>query len=176
MVTVDDIIKNENYTPALLMGGYSKEFKAMYNGSILHAYTFDDVREIVETYSGVGRSSLTVIDGVGFLSPVAVRTLLKFIEEATFPIILLSYKDTVPDVILSRMKFVLTKPVFEVGNFDFGSLGSCIDYLSNQEEKVHDYERYLYYAENCPVAYYLEKTGSSFGRDRRILGLLGAIK
>lgn len=167
---IKDILKDHRFFPSLFLGQYSKDFKMEYKGSITSVYTIEDVSAVVERYTDIRRKELLVLDGVGFLSPVAVRKLLKFIEEASFPIALLSYKDTVPNVILSRMKFVFTKPVFEVGKFDFVSIDKCMGLLAESED-MKDYERYLFYAEHCPVLYYLEKTGYH----KRVISLLGVV-
>ncbi len=169
-INIKDIIDNKDNFPAIFLGVYSLEFKKNFTGSVYRLSNIKDVSDIVSMFMEKSFSNLIVLDNIGFLVESAVRSLLKFIEEADFPIALLSYNDRIPDVILSRMKNIYTKPVFSVGEFDFISYNKCLSSIIEQD--LSDYDRIINYSLHCPIAYYFEKSGSSFNQDKRILKLI----
>lgn len=158
---VKDILNNPNYCPCLLLGKYVTEFKKQYKGKIFMVSTLEDVRYITSNYSGImdleGR--YFVMDGIGFLSETGQNSLLKFIEESKFPIVLLSYYDKVSPIIMSRMKFIFKKSSVKVDNLKFMKVNDCLNELERKEkeEEVTELDRIKYYSDNCPLAYYLEK-------------------
>ncbi len=171
IIDIERIIEDKENFPAIFLGRYSLDFKRAYKGVIYRLSGTKEVTEVVDQYSDLTTDDLMVFDNIGFLYDSAIRSLLKFIEEAQFPIALLSYSDRIPDVILSRMKQVFTKPVFKVGEFDFISVGNCLDNVI--EQNLSDYDRIIEYSLSCPLAYYLEMSGTSFNRDKKILKVLG---
>ena len=106
---VDMVLKDESMTPCLLIGNYVNAFKRRFKGTIERAYSLEKVRIITEEYEGVGsvNSGYLVIEGIGYLSSVGQNSLLKFIEESSLPIVLLSYQDKVINTIRSRMKITV---------------------------------------------------------------------
>lgn len=108
---VDTILMNPRLTPCLMIGNYVNAFKRKFKGTIERAYSLNKVRIIVDEYEGVGHvnSEFLVIEGIGYLSEAGQNSLLKFVEESSLPIILLSYQDKVLNTIRSRMKIVVKR-------------------------------------------------------------------
>ena len=106
---INMVLSNKNLTPCLMIGNYVNVFKQTFKGTIERAYNLDKVRVITEEYEGVSHvnSEYLVIEGIGYLSQTGQNSLLKFIEESSLPIILLSYQDKVLNTIRSRMKIVV---------------------------------------------------------------------
>jgi hypothetical protein len=163
---VTDVISSPEYCPCLFIGKYVTEFKKQYKDKIFMASTLEAVRNIVDNYTGVSslEGRYIVLDGVGFLSDVGQNSLLKFIEESMFPIVLLSYYDKVSPIILSRMKFIYKSPVTKVSNLFFDKLSECFETVEEKSkearghgEEFSDLERTKYFAEHCPMAYYFER-------------------
>lgn len=176
---VKTVLDNPDYCPCLLLGKLAVEFKRQYKGKIFLVGNLEAVRGVVNEYSGISdlEGRYCVLDGVGFLSDIGQNSLLKFIEESKFPVILLSYYDKVSPIIMSRMKFVFKAPIMEVDNLKFMRAEDCfnaLDEKSKQEELTMD-DRVKYFAENCPLAYYIENSGNYDSGSRRINKLLGKL-
>lgn len=92
-------------TPILLIGGAMKAFKSLYKGNIHRVNTSDEARAFVEEFTGVEYNKLIVIEDISNLR--RDELLLKLIEEAKFPLIMLASKDNVIPTILSRTKYII---------------------------------------------------------------------
>lgn len=171
---IDEIIKNPDYCPALLLGQYTIEFKKKYKKPIYMASTLESVRAIVDNFSGIPslQNDFLVLDGIGFLSEAGLSSLLKFIEESSFPIICLSVFDRIIPTIMSRMKFVFKKPLVQMKKLDFTSLERCYETI---EKDFTYFDRVRHYIENNPVGYYLEMHGSN-RLNNRINRIISKIK
>ena len=174
---VQSVLESERFCPCLLLGKYSNEFKKRYNGSIHVVYNINDVKELVENYSGKKGDRHFVIDGVGFLNEQAQQPLLKFIEESRLPIVLLSYFDSVSPIIMSRMMCIYKDSGSNLPKSLLGTtgVGDCFDKL--REMDVEDgglsfRDRIKFYSENCPLGYYLE---SKHGRYDSLLVKVGGV-
>lgn len=177
MSIYDDIINNKEYCPALLIGQYSVEFKQYYRGKIFNVSTLEDVRSLVSQYYGIEdlEGRIMVLDGISFLSDYGQVHLLKFIEESTFPIVILSYYDKVSSIIKSRMKYVKKSSVVSISKMDFTSIGSVYDALNEKQLKGLDREKYV--MSNCPNIYYLEHLSKDYsGSDAKINRIIGKLK
>ena len=92
-------------TPILLIGGAMTAFKSLYRGHIHKVNTTDEAREFVTEFSGVEYNNLVVLEDLSNLKRDEV--LLKIIEEAKFPLIMLASQDNIIPTILSRTKYVI---------------------------------------------------------------------
>jgi hypothetical protein len=175
---VQDILSNPSYCPCLLLGGYTIAFKKTYAGRIFKAYTLEDVRNLVEDFSGISDMDgmYLVIDGIGYLNDIGQNSLLKFIEESKLPIVLLSYYDKVSPIIQSRMKFTFKESIIKVKSLKFMSISSAVRVLEEkkQEDKeMSDIDEAKFLAESCPKAFgLLNMAGSRDYASRRVLKLL----
>ena len=152
------VLNEPELCPCLMIGEYVNEFKKRFVGTIERAYRLDEIKRIVESYDGVTsvNSGVLVIEGIGFLSDTGQNSMLKFIEEAKVPIILLSYNDKVSSIIHSRMKIVVKrwKPV---QNMKFQKARNAYATIQDKKrelrEKFSSYEEIQYMADNCPELY-----------------------
>ncbi len=174
---VQSILDSVKFCPCLLLGKYSNDFKKQFKGTVHVVYNINDVKELVENYSGKKGDKHFVIDGVGFLNEQAQQPLLKFIEESTLPIVLLSYFDSVSPIIMSRMMCIYKDSGSHTPKSltNFVRIGDCFDELSRMESEdggLSFRDRIKYYSENCPLGYYLE---SKYGRYDSLLTKIGRI-
>jgi len=164
--TIKTILDNPNMCPCLLLGKYVTEFKKLYRDRIFQTYKLEDIRNLVYDYSGYDNldGKFMVIDGIGFLNEMGQNALLKFIEESTFPIILLSYYDKVMPTILSRTKFIFKKPIKEVTNLKFVKVKDALA-LVEEKKKSPDFtemDEIALYAEICPAAFVLKYSAAEY--------------
>ena len=175
---IKNILKSKEYCPCLLLGRYATEFKKFYRDKIFMVNDLDAVRNVVNNYSGIEdlEGRYFVMDGVGFLSDIGQNSLLKFIEESKFPIVLLSYYDKVSPIIMSRVKFVFKESPAKVTNLKFVKPSACIEYVTEKEKSSEDFtetDRINYYADNCPIMYYYEnRLPFSDGMGKRLTKLI----
>lgn len=174
---IGKVLSDVSMTPCLLIGRYVNEFKRIYDGYILRAYTLSDVDYIIEEYDGIEsvNSEFLVLEGVGSLSMTGQNSLLKFIEESKLPIILLSYNDRVIDTIRSRMKIV-AKLWYPVKNFNFSRVKDAQNAL-NEKKKDGEFKgnaEIQFMADNCPRLYALrESSGDLYDfNNQRMLNLM----
>lgn len=154
------ILKDRNLTPCLLIGKYVNVFKQVFNGTIVRAYSLENVRHIIDEYEGITNvnSGTLVLEGIGYLSQVGQNSLLKFIEESSLPIVLLSYNDNILNTIRSRMK--LTMKLWEpVKDFKYLDLLGAL--RAAEEKKASDANfrgnnEIQFYADSCPKLYVLK--------------------
>jgi len=154
------ILNNPERCPCLFIGKFVPLFKKLYQGRIFNLTTLDSVRELVNRFAGLSdlEGRFFVIDGIGFISPAAQNSLLKFIEESKFPIILLSYYDKVSSIIHSRVKFVYKRSPAELKTLKFIHPKDAFNIIEEKKKKDPDFsemDEVKFYADNCPAAYAL---------------------
>jgi hypothetical protein len=164
---VDMLLMNTSMTPCLLIGNYVNAFKRKFKGTIERAYTLEKVRIITDEYDGVSNvnSEFLVIEGIGYLSEAGQNSLLKFIEESSLPIILLSYQDKVLNTIRSRMKIVAKKWT-PIKALSYAGATECISAINEKKSQNQDFKGDLviqFMADNSPELYRLRlEAGSPF--------------
>jgi hypothetical protein len=181
---IDLVLQNELYTPCLILGKYIYDFKKKYQGKIFSVGTLEDVKYITDRfmYAKSLDGNYFVMDNVGFLNDMGQNSLLKFIEENQFPIVLLSYVDKVSPIIQSRMKFIFKKSIVETKNFRFMKLKdaiSTIDDMKKRDKDFNEMDELKFYAENCPSAYmYKYSAGDVFNQysNNRVLKMIAKMK
>ena len=142
--------------PVLLVGKAVSLFKQMYKGIINELKNTEDVKEFVSEYTGIKSSKPVVVSDIGYLQTQASFLLLKLVEEADFPVILLSTEDKVSSILLSRVKRVLKFPVNEQTDNKLISITDAYNQVYGESEnKVIN--KIDFYAENCPTLYKLER-------------------
>lgn len=146
--------------PVLLVGKAVSLFKNSYKGVIHELKNTDDVKEFISEYTGIKSSKPVVVSDLGYLQRHAAFLLLKLIEEAQFPVIVLSTEDKVDSILLSRIKQVVKFPMNEnTGNTlmsvsdAFNKVYGTKDDKDNSQKVV---DKTAFYAENCPLLYKLE--------------------
>lgn len=141
--------------PVLLIGKAVSLFKNMYTGDINELKNTDDVREFISVYTGMISSKPVVISDLGYLSFHAAFLLLKLVEEAKFPVILLSTEDKVDSILLSRVKRIVKFPLNEITNNNLVPIASAFEQVYGSDNKKI-MNKVQFYAENCPQLYKLE--------------------
>ena len=126
----------------------------MYKDPIRELKTNDEVKEFVTEYTGISSPKPVVISDIGYLQRHTAFLLLKLVEEAKFPVILLSTDDKVDSILLSRVKRVIKFPMDEQTNNNLIPISDAFAQVYGDEKKVVD--KVKFYAENCPQMYKLE--------------------
>jgi hypothetical protein len=155
---IRNVLDNPEYCPCAFIGQYVPEFKKIYADRILDLHGLEDVRTLIENFSGLKstQGKFMVLDGIGFLNPTGQNSLLKFIEENSSPIILLAYYDKISPIIMSRIKFVYKQPMSEVKNLHFIGLKEALNSVDNKRKSDPEYsemDELKFYAEMCPKAF-----------------------
>ena len=146
--------KIQETCPVLLVGKAVSLFKGMYKDPIRELKNNDDVKELVTEYTGIKSPKPVVISDIGYLQRHSAFLLLKLVEEAKFPVILLSTEDKVDSILLSRVKRVIKFPMDEVTNNNLIPISDAFAQVYGDEKKVMNKTKF--YAENCPEMYRLE--------------------
>lgn len=161
--------------PVILIGDAVVMFKKMYSGPIREVYTSDDVRDVVSDYYGI--DNLThplIIEDLAMLSSSSSFLILKLVEEAKFPIILLSSYDKVSPILLSRCKTIVKFSLTTI-NSQFMSAyrgrEAMDDYLGDGSARI-DQLRWM--RDNSPVLYYYENKVANKSKSsvEKMLGLI----
>jgi hypothetical protein len=179
--TVNSVLTNKEYCPCLFLGRSVMTFKKVYKDRIFSVSSLNDVRYVLEEFSGMSGlgDKYFVMDGIGYLNTVGQNSLLKFIEESKFPIILLSYFDIVSPIILSRMKFVFKEPIIQIKNLKFMSVDSALTLLEDKKSKDPDFtamDEVKFMAEHCPKVFALMNMDADHNfNSKRIMRLLGKL-
>lgn len=163
----------KNNTPLLLIGGAVVYFKQRFKGKIYNLRTNEEVRDFVSEFSGVVIPGPIIIEDLGNLSSQGSFLLLKLVEEAKYPIILLSYQDRVSSILLSRCKKVIKLPQSEDVSckmFDAARGLEYIDSYLQENTTIDDRDRLL--AETSPSLYRIEKSLKNTRNKDKIVILL----
>lgn len=151
------IMSAEKYSPVLLIGGAVIYFKQRYKSKINLLTNINDTRDFVADNINKIYDKPLVIDGVGNLVPNAQATLLKYIEEARTPIIMLSEQDTVSEIIKSRCRRMEKLPLSEKVTCSMYTAAKAYDIIEakiQENTAIEDREKLV--AEYSPALYQLE--------------------
>jgi hypothetical protein len=142
--------------PVLLVGKAVSLFKIMYKDPIRELKNNDDVKEFISEYTGIKTPKPVVISDLGNLQRQSAFLLLKLVEEAEFPIILLSTEDKVDSILLSRIKRIIKFPLDNKTNNSLIPISDAYDKVyGNDTDKTMN--KVAFYAENCPMMFKLEQ-------------------
>lgn len=159
--------------PVLLIGKAVSLFKQMYKGVVLEVKSSEDVRILVSDYTGIVSPKPVVVSDIGYLNKKAAFLLLKLVEEAKFPVILLSTEDKVDSILLSRVKRIIKFPKDDLTNNNLIPLKDAIEKVYGPEKNVVD--KVKFFAENCPILYQLE-SDIPYGKYRNdMIEILGGV-
>ena len=178
-----NVFKNvSEKSPVLLVGGAVSLFKRMYKGMIYSLYNINDVRTFVSRFSDISFDKTVVVEDIGRLDKQSSFILLQLVEESKFPMVLLSYKDNISDILMSRIKTYIKFPISDNTSCKFLSVSEAQSDLCDELGRitVDDDALVTYCAENCPVFYdlhlktmrlsnkgkYFELLGGSYGNSK----------
>lgn len=152
-LTKEKLIANGS---TLILGYAAKLVKQMLTGNYYTLTTADDVREFVGKFS-IKSDQLLVFEDLALLEPRVQAYLLKFIEEAYCPLLILSSRDSVLPTIISRCKRVIKVPT-PVNSKDIG----MSQFVEQVDQKIVDGENISNTLiddslKSCPEYYYLIK-------------------
>lgn len=106
MVT-KEMIDNLVY-PAVFIGDAVVDFKKIFTGYVNSIQSLDELREFVAYYNNIPvLDRVLVLEDISFLPKGSEGTLLKFVEETSLKLILLSRFDKMSNIMLSRIKTVV---------------------------------------------------------------------
>ncbi len=155
-------------SPVLLVNKAAILFREGYSKEIYHVENQEELKELVERFTNTPYSGVLVIDDISKIWDLSV--LLKFLEEATFPIILLAYKDTntLSTTILSRIKTYIKYP-YDVVSTNLTNAKDALDIWRVEQDKSNQ-DRF--YAQESPELYYLRIKSTRFKCNTKIVELL----
>ena len=165
-------------SPILLLEQAAILFRNSYNNEIHDVLTDEDLVNLVSSYSNIDYRGLLVIGGLSMIKNKAL--LLKFIEEASFPIIVLCNSDSngLDNILLSRFQTIIKIP---------NTSGACniipaIDGLETFREQARLLDDKTEYGRNkledkifateSPEYYYLKNKSSRYVCNDKIIDLL----
>ena len=169
-----DVVKNiRSNSPVILMADAVTVFKKLYSGPIKEVSSIEDVRDLVSYYYGIDNLNRPlIIEDLCLLTDSASFLLLKLVEEAKFPIILLSSYDKVSPIILSRCKYILKFSIADVSSlFMSASSGkeAMEEYLSEDSNQM---DKYRWMRDNSPQLYYYSIRCNNVSNVDKILKIL----
>lgn len=151
-------IINSLVFPAMFIGDAVADFKKEFRGYINTVQTLDELREFVSYYNGIeDLDRILVLEDISFLPRGSEGTLLKFVEETSLRLVMLSRFDKVSNIMLSRIKTVIKYYNEEVSSqFLPVSKGySGIEEMLKESSSYYDKIRYM--GKLSPKMIYLEK-------------------
>lgn len=154
--------------PMLVIGSAVLDFKKACSDPIVQVTDTQSLREVVAYYSSIAvLDRLLIIEDLSFLPKGAEVTLLKFVEETSLKLVLLSYYDVVSPILLSRCKVVVKyqKEPTESAFLSPADGSKKIDELVVENTSYYDRVRYM--GKYSPKVYFLEKMlGTARNRDK----------
>lgn len=135
----------KNKTPLLIISKAVSLFKKMYRGNIYNLNSLEDVREFISEFSGVALDFPIVIEDVSNL--YRDSSLLKLVEEASFPLVLLASKDNLSNAMMSRMKSILKIPE-TIEEHSFISINQALADIKSNDWSQDEITKYTAY--HCP--------------------------
>ena len=167
------VSKISKVSPVLLIGDASVCFEKLYSGPMKEVFNSDDVRELVTYYYGVEHlSHPLVIKDLGSLSEEASFLLLKLVEEAKYPIILLSSYDKVSPILLSRCRKILKFSMTDISSDflpAFVGKSAMDEYLAEGSDKM---DQLKWMRDHSPMLYYYYTTVGKTSNIDKMLNLL----
>ena len=154
--TFSDVKSN---SPILLVGGAMILFKKMTDKYIYKLTNSKEVRDFINRFSGIEYDRPVIVEDIGALNEQSSFLLLKLVEDAKFPIILLSYTDNISEILLSRIKTYIKFPVDNKTSCAFVPISEAQESVYDERGNLSVDESTLesYCAENCPELYLLHR-------------------
>ena len=158
--------------PLLIVGDAYKLFRKAWKHKVISVRNAEDVREMVEYYTSVNIDYPLVIEDVALLNANAVNLLLKLVEDASYPVILLSSYDNINGILLSRVKTFIkfTNSPIECAFMKPKDALQVVDEKSGSDTKI--IERYKAELKFSPLLYYFEMNEARGSNKSKILDIL----
>ena len=158
----------QDKSPVLLVEKAALMFKEEYSKEIYRVENQEELKDLVERFTNTPYSGLLVIEDISNVWDMSV--LLKFLEEATFPIVLLAYKDgdNIGNTIISRIKTYIKYP-YESVKSNLTNAKDALDIWKVEQDKSNQ-DRF--FAQESPELYYLKLKTSKYKCNTKIVDLL----
>ena len=158
----------QDKSPVLLVEKAALMFKEEYSKEIYRVENQEELKDLVERFTNTPYSGLLVIEDISNVWDMSV--LLKFLEEATFPIVLLAYKDgdNIGNTIISRIKTYIKYP-YESVKSNLTNARDALDIWKVEQDKSNQ-DRF--FAQESPELYYLKLKTSKYKCNTKIVDLL----
>ena len=145
--------------PMLVIGDAVTDFKKNFQGPIVSVKDIAELKEVIAYYSGIDKlDRVLVIEDISFLGTDANTTLLKFVEETRFQLVLLSRFDRVDEVLLSRIRSV-EKYYRDATDSKFMGLLEANQRIEDSlSSDSHYFDKVRYMAKLAPKLLLVEKT------------------
>ena len=162
-----------NSSPVLLIGDAVNDFRRAWKYPIKRVTNTEEVRELIAQYQGVNSLQYPlVIEDLGFLNESQNFMLLKLVEEAKFPIILLARYDKISAIMLSRIKTVVKYQKEEIKSEFLSPVAGSAKIEEQLSADSHYYDVVRYQMMYSPKLYmYTTQLKKTRGRDK-IISLL----
>lgn len=159
-------------TPVLLVGGAAMIFKRLYKGNIYHLENTEDVKEFISNFYGIEYNKPVVVEDLSILYRDSI--ILKLIEEAKLPLILLASEDNISVPLQSRIKTYIKYPADNDFGCNFTSILEANQHIIDSELSGRELDKYL--AENCPELIALNEDMKLRKHKDKLVQILGGIK
>lgn len=165
-------------SPILLLEQAAILFRNSYNKEILDLSDDEDLVTLISSYANIDYRGLLVIGGLSLIKNKAL--LLKFIEEATFPIIVLCNSDSngLDEILLSRFQTIVKIPNTN-GHCNVVSANDGMEMFKEQSRMLEDKSESgrnrleeKIFATESPEYYYLKNKSSRYVCNDKIIDLL----
>lgn len=151
-------LKDPSVYPILIIGSYVNDFKKSIKIPMYHVENLNDVKDFVSYYSGIKYLDRPVVlEDISFLNKQVEGQLLKFIEETSLKVIVLSYYDKNSLIFLSRFKTVV-KAMKDKTTSLFLTMKQGYSKIEQATvENTPYYQRVALQGKNSPELYYYDK-------------------
>lgn len=132
-------------TPILLLSKAARIFKSIYDGRIYDVKNIDDMN-LIRDMSISRLHKAVVLEDLSSL--YTDEDILKLIEESSLQFILLAYRDSLSEVLMSRCKSILKIPDIDIFNCNYTN--KLTAYNNITQSNLYGDTMNMYLAENCP--------------------------
>lgn len=151
-------LKDPSVYPILIIGSYVTDFKKSIKIPMYHVENLNDVKDFVSYYSGIKHLDRPVVlEDISFLNKQVEGQLLKFIEETSLKIIVLSYYDKNSLIFLSRFKTVVKAMKDKTTSLFLPMKQGYSKIEQATVENTPYYQRVSLQGKNSPELYYYDK-------------------
>lgn len=161
--------------PALVIGGLCVHVRQLPDIVIRRIDTADDLNAVIDRYTGIpSLPYLLTLDDLAFTPKSAIPKLLKFVEDSTFDILILSSQDVVSPPLLSRMSLVV-KAVIEPTHSNLLSPQAGRQRIQADAD-LSKYDQIAQWAKESPLIYYNELMVPTRPNRQKLLNLIESAK
>jgi len=146
----------ESY-PIAIVGSLYRTLKSQTELPIRRVTTGEELFNLVSNYTGVRSLGIPLlIEDLAYLPPSALQLLLKFLEESTLNIVLLSTYDVLSPALLSRIKHFIKAPIEKTQSNLLPPKKGRERIESVLSSDTHPLDRIRYQGKESPALYRIE--------------------